>query len=236
MASDTFKIISESDNRNKIRKTVAIGWSNKLNDIIWQKRRLKCAISFKRATPRNADILFTGSCKECGATIEAIFDLTTERLSVDITKYNQNVIHKKKRRITNYERQDIARLLDGKTAYAVQSKLADDLMNENDVEPAHLPNINTLRKIKFDQNRPQHSNPALSLQIMKKTNHKDNIQFMSLDPFAVFYCSVLQNKWYTAEFKRRGATISIDATGLGLRKTGTSDDKYMFLYVICARG
>ena len=100
----------------------------------------------------------------------------------------------------------------GKVSICRAKSAGDEMMSENDFEPAHTLNLSTPSKIKCDSNRPVHAYPAKALQVMKKAQQNDNIQFISLDPFTIFYCSVLQQKWYSSEFKKEGGTISIDAT------------------------
>lgn len=74
---------------------------------------------------------------------------------------------KKKRRLLKNETDSYADMLKNETAYAVQSKLADKYMDEDDYEPPYLPTVNCLRKIRSKAQCPNISS-LMSLLSLKK--------------------------------------------------------------------
>lgn len=63
-------------------------------------------------------------------------------------------------------------------------------MADNDLEPAHLPNLSTMRQIKYKESLKslEHKDPLTSLYIMKNSDtYKNIITDIGLDPFYVFY-------------------------------------------------
>lgn len=234
---DHFKLQKTVDSRNKRVITVQPGWSNFVNEVVWKQLRLKCAWSFKRARPRvtTHDVVFSGVCSECKATLSGSYEMVNRKFNVRVENFKVDVKHTKKRRVTNYEREKIAEMLKGNSAYAVHSVLANKLMKESDPEPAHLPKPGSLRKVKFDSEPVHEKNPTVALQDLKR-RFQETIQHIGLDPFYVMYCTPLQKKWYQTEFKKKRCVVSIDATGLGLRKLNTVENKYIFLYMISAKG
>jgi hypothetical protein len=231
-----FEVVEHRDSRNKIAKTVKLGWSSELNKLIWDHFRLKCVWTFKRARPRKEDILFTGDCKDCLAKFDANFNLEKKVLFVTVKGYKSAVKHTSKRRLLPSETREISEMLKGTSAFDVRCKLADELMSKDDTEPPHLVRSNAIKKIKYKQTKSLHKDPVRALLVMKDKNFRNEVTHIGLSPFYVFYGKQLQRMWHNSEFKRKKFIISIDATGLGLRKLGQVEEKYMFLYVICSHG
>lgn len=231
-----FEILEYRDNRNKIAKSLKEGWSSELSKLLWANFHLKCVWSFKRARPRKEDIFFKGDCKDCSASFEATFNLEKKTLCVNVNGYKSTVKHTSKRRLLPSETKDIAEMLKGSSTFEVRAQLADKLMNENDPEPPHLVRSNAIKKIKYKQTKSVHKDPVQALQIMKEKNFREEVNHIGLSPFYAFYGKKLQRMWHNSEFMRKKCIISIDATGLGLKKLGQVDEKYMFLYVICSHG
>lgn len=144
--------------------------------------------------------------------------------------------HTSKRRLLPTETKEVADMLQGSSAFAVRSQLAEEYMSEHDPEPPHLIRSNAIKKIKYKQTKAVHADPVQALQIMKERHFRGEIDNIGLSPFYVFYAKNLQRMWHNAEYLRKKCIISIDATGLGLKKLGQLDEKYMFLYVICSQG
>lgn len=231
-----FEILCYKDDRNKAAKKVKEGWSTKLSKLIWNQFRIKCVWRFVRARPRATDILINGTCKDCAAEIKVVYKMANRTLSGNITGYNSTVKHVSKRRLLPAETKRIAEMLKGSSTFEVRAKLADETMNDDDPEPPHLVRPNAIRKIKCKQSKSLHTDPVRALLIMKEKHFRNEITAIGLSPFYVFYAKNSQKKWHNSEFKRKRCVISIDATGLGLRKLGQASEKYMFLYVICSHG
>lgn len=230
-----FEIIRRKDTRGKLAKYVKLGWSDHLTDAIWDSRRLPCSWSFKHATPKGENVKINGHCVDCKAEFAAAFRTEEQKLVVKIEGF-KNIEHKSKRRTTHQRKVEIAHMLKGSSAFKVRSELADKLMTASDIEPAHLPSQNALRKIKSKQEKSLDKDPRKALQIMKRNDYREQIHHIGFDPFFVFYWTKLQKEWFRAEFKHKRCSISIDATGMGFKKIDTVEPKYTFLYVICAKG
>lgn len=142
-----FKKIRYRDLKGKLRTKVKPGWSHRLNKLIWNELRLPCAWSFKRANFRakKNDVHVTGHCADCSAAVQAFHKMNNNRIKVRITGFQRECQHKSKRHVTMQVKSQISGMLEGNSAYAVQSKLADAAMNEGDPTPAHIPNLSGLR-------------------------------------------------------------------------------------------
>lgn len=236
LKGNPFKIAQVRDSRNKAAKQLETGWSSTVSKLIWQHFRLKCVWSFKRGRPRQNDIIMTGNCKDCGAHITATYDIVQLNLTVDVQGYNQTIKHTAKRRLLQGESKQIEDLMEKHTAFELRSKLADEHIEVGDEEPPYLISANAMRKIKQRKNQSTQKCPVKAIELMKQKEFRNSIQNIGYDPFFAFYSSELQKMWYHSEFSNKRCVVSIDATGLGLKKLGNVDEKYMFLYVICGQG
>lgn len=230
-----FTVITKRDSRGKLSKHIKKGWSESVNSSLWENQRLPCVWSFKHAIPRSDDVFIKGYCAECKANFKGTYNYDTENLDVKISGM-KNITHLKKRRVQFQQKNEISQMLKGSSAYQARSEIANKLMTEHDFEPPQLPSLNALRKIKSKQDQSLNKDPRISLQIMKRHTYRDQIHHIGFDPFFVFYWTKLQKEWFCNEFKKKKCCISIDATGLGLKKVDTVEPKYTFLYVICAQG
>lgn len=161
----------------------------------------------------------------------------TDSLHIRIMNYKPLFPHdpKKKRRLLPAEKDDLKRLLRGKSAYAARSQLADAIVVDGLPVPAHMPTLNTLRKAKSSDQCPENRDVFDGLHDLFSI-HVDCVQNIGNTPFYVFYTSPSQIEWYAKEKSaNKRSIISIDATGVGM-KSPTTFKKYIFLYVICAHG
>lgn len=163
-----FAIQTKIDSRNKKAISVKPGWSNYVNNAIWEAERYKCAWVFKRARPRalTNDVVLDGRCKECGAAIKGRYDIQQKTLCVEVQGYRMNHQHKAKRRINNYEREDMKEMLKSDSANFVRTQLAKQLMKDERKLP-HLPNLAVLRKIKFETKKELKHNKYIAIPILK---------------------------------------------------------------------
>lgn len=233
-----FRVIKSRDLKNKLRSTVQTGWSHDLDALIWKEKRLPCAWTFKQANyrARMNDICIKGYCKECLADVLATHDLFKNKNKIAITGFEEACRHQKKRPISKQVKAKLEDLLGGNSAYAIQSKLADRIMEPGDPIPAHLPKTATMRKLKSRQLSTKSANPILALQELKRRPYRGDIQEVCLDPFCVTFCTWSQSQWYNAEFARKQAILAVDATGPRLRNLKSCHPKQTLLYTIQARG
>lgn len=132
---------------------------------------------------------------------------------------------------------DISKMMQGNSAFALQSKLADKEMNVGDCVPAHVYNTAALRQLKARELNTKDKDPIFALKLLKSGQFRGDIQEIGLDPFYVMYCTQLQSQWYDAEFNKKcPGILAVDATGIGLRKVDSCDPKSTLLYTLTAKG
>lgn len=134
------------------------------------------------------------------------------------------------------EKSKMAAKLQQKTAYALQSEIADEILTDENCVAAHLPSLNALRLINSrSQCSGNEPNAVVSLYESRKI-HIDCIQKIDYFPFGVSYSTPSQRAWYKKEFEyNKRSTISIDASGVGVRSP-TDFKKCIYLYIIIAQG
>lgn len=161
----------------------------------------------------------------------------TNKLHIFIEEYKPQLSHnpKKKRRLLADEKEELKQILRGKSAYAVRSQLANAMVVEGLPVPAHMPSLNTIRKIKSADQCPEKQDAIEGLNDLNSV-YIDCIQNIGYIPFYVFYATPSQHAWLLKEIAASERLIfSIDATGVGLNSP-TTYQKYIFLYVIGAQG
>lgn len=75
------------------------------------------------------DICIKGHCKDCFAKVDDIHDLENNEINVNISGFRVTREHRKKRTVSKQRKTKLVDLLDGNSAYAVHSKLANKSMN-----------------------------------------------------------------------------------------------------------
>lgn len=232
-----FEVYKNSEGESVLKE----GWSYKMRNAIRNNVDLPCCIAFRRAKYRAAEIRVSGGyCREKKCTIQISCSLphSSNQMTIDLENYNTEVIHDTiyPERIAHEQKKEIERKLQGKSAYAIRSELADEILTEENNNPGSVPTLNALRVIKCkSQNIADKQNAVLSLYDLR-SKHPNCIQRIDLYPFATQYSTPAQVSWYQNEFRgKKRSTISIDATGPGL-VSPTNLKKYIFLYAICAHG
>lgn len=177
--------------------------------------------------------------KSCAAVVKVQLMHGATNISVDISNFRRTVLHspsKKRRFIKSHPANaKILHDLSSKSAFCVRIENADKEMDEDDIEPSHLPSSNALRIIKhrIDEPRgPARDTSSRFLALMDK--YPDCIHEFGVKPFFLFYLSPLQNAWYRIEWDYGPPIICIDATGLGLRLAESG--QYIFFYAIVGIG
>lgn len=223
------------------RKVIKEGWTCKLDDVIQKKMHLPCCFAFKRIKYRAEDICTSdGYCrqKNCSIKITSTLPHRSNKLTVCIENYQPKVVHETifTRKILSGEKEILLKKLEGKSAYALRSELADEVLTEEHCNPGRVPTLNALRVMKSrNQTFGNDQNAVLRLYELQNV-HINCIQKIDLFPFAVHYSTPSQQSWYKNEFSgKKRSTISIDASGFGLTSP-TGFKKYIFLYIICAHG
>lgn len=217
------------------------GWTYKLRKAISDNINLPCSIAFRRAKYRAEEIRVSGGyCRQtkCSLQVTCFLPHSSNQLTIEFENYNMDIIHdtRHQERIEPERKKEITRKLQGRSAYAVRSELADEIItNEND-NAGRVPSLNALRLVKFkSQTNADEQNAVLSLNDLR-LKHLNCIQRIDLYPFATQYSTPAQVSWYKNEFKgKKRSTVSVDATGVGLISP-TNLKTYILLYAICAHG
>ena len=203
-------------------------WCSLINEKIWESTRLQCTWIFKRARVSlqgQTYISIIGTCKQCSAHIMMQMDDEPQgtcglSMNFQIYKYTAH-LHTKgtKRRLAGEERNLVVKkILSSNTASSVwRTERADEIMTENDLEPAHLYNIGQLRQAAHEIRRKErfHDDPILALVSMKYlTESGRSIRNICYDKFFVHYWSDLQLQvWNSYTINSSYSTLQIDATG-----------------------
>lgn len=221
------------------RKIVGEGWTSKLYLIIWKKLHLPCCLAFRRVKYRAEDIHTSGGyCrqKNCSIKVSSTLSHHSNKLTVTIEGYQPNIFHEIiKRRNLPGDKQELLEKLKGKSAYAVQSELAKELLIEEHGSSAQVPTLNAMRVIKCKSHCPNEKQNAVNALYELRNVHLNSIQRIELYPFATHYSTPSQKSWYRNEFRKNRSTISIDASGVGI-ESPTDYKKYTLLYVGTAHG
>lgn len=232
-----YDIYKNEDGKNTIKE----GWTSKLNMVIWNKLHLPCCLGFRRVKYRSTDIKTSdGYCrqKDCLIKITSILPHHSKKLTVTIENYKPNIFHEEKfkRRMLPCEQKALSEKLKGKSAYAVRSEIADEILTEEYCNSAAIPSLNALNVLKSrHQSTSAEKNAVLSMYGLRDI-HVDCIQQIDLYPFATHYSTPSQISWYKNEFRnKRRSTISFDASGVGV-VSPTDLKKNIYLYVICGQG
>lgn len=210
--NEIFKVKTTFTNRT--RKLLLPGWTSELSALLWKERKLVCVWSWKRANIRSFDIICSGVCSGCKATIQC--EATPKSLRFSIDNVNPDFVHapNKKRRILSVEVPQLQAKLDGKSVQRVRAEMANELMSFDDPDPPILPNARTLWKTKSRIDCPE-TDPFTAMSFLQKKYPK-TIHSIGYDPFFVIYSMPFQQALYKGEAMRAGRiTISIDSTGLG---------------------
>lgn len=193
-------------------------WSDTLNEIIWEFSRCPCAWRFDRnKNVANEKIVF-GTCRseECNAKLFVYTENNQKKLNIVIKKYNPDAIHIKKRALKHSNKKKVAELLKlNKTTY-VHAELTNDILESSDYCAAHLPNKNTLTKLKQrEKDELLRDKDAIRSICILKTESKffKSIFDIGIDPFYCFFATPEQKEWLRLSTRYKRCVISIDSTG-----------------------
>lgn len=166
---------------------------------------LPCCIAFKRIKYRAEDICTSdGYCrqKNCAVKITSNLPHRSNKLTIFIENYKPNVVHGTifTPKILAGEKEVLLKKLEGKSAYALRSELADEVLTDEHCDPGRVPTLKALRVMKSKNQTPgNNQNAVLSLYDLQNV-HINCIQKIDLFPFAVHYSTPSQQSWYTNEF------------------------------------
>lgn len=193
-------------------------WSNTLNELIWEYSRLPCAWSFKKQKNVANEKAVFGSCRavKCDGSITIFTENNKSKMIIIIKNFNPKAKHIEKRYIRGSNKNKIIALLKQNKPLYVHSELSNEMMHEDDYNPAHLPNLSTLRKIKQrynDENR-RDIDPIRSLCIIKtESMYYKCLTDIGIDPFYCIFYTPEQAQWLRLATRNSRCIISIDSTG-----------------------
>lgn len=198
-------------------------WTNIIQEHLWINMKSRCTWCFKyNFAKNNYETIAKGYCNQCPALITVTTKYKSENfvgVQCNITHYNKAIKHttKIKNKLHSSKRRVLKEKLHNESAISLRYKLAGELMKENDNEPSILPNLGTLRRLKYESHAEKrlHTNPILSLACMAVTPPHDKlIRNVSAYPFYVHYWTDDQEKYFkTCQQKVKYVRLSIDATG-----------------------
>lgn len=250
-SQDVFKIkiaYGLTKNRRKLIRSLEPGWTDKLVEIIWNETKTQCVWSFRRGICKQDEIYCYGHCIECLAIVETntVSSENNILLNLNISGGNENMVHthKRKRKITGQNKILIREKLKYRSALDVHTEMANEMIDEDGLQPGHMPDRSTLNQIKYKDSTEQFSknDPLLSIYHLMNDKLKGIVTDIGMAPFFVFYLLPLQREWFRQENKQRYTAISIDATGSIVKPPKSSllskhNDKpaHIFLYNIMAK-
>lgn len=185
-----------------VHNRVKFGCADKLFDLIWREKKVYCPLTFKSAYVNvNKSIIFKGMCSECEAVIVGTTHCDHSRLTVDITNYNADFVHSKRRHLKGANREKLAAQLKDKTAFNVHREIAGELIVDGDKRvPPQMPKIKSYIETILNW---KNSNVAYSKIIFD----------VSISPFYVNYHLPIQREFYLSESRNNKMAISVDVTG-----------------------
>lgn len=184
---------------------------------------------------RNAESGYAyGTCK-CGSVIKCVID-NSEKLATKI-KYTHIEGQGRcgKRYLRNPVRRTIVEKFQETNATKYRTEIAEELMEQDDIEPPHLYSANILRVAKHEimQKNYIDKDPLKALHLMKLDSLQNVIHNIGLNPFFVHYWTNHQLNVYRTYTTGETSCINIDATESIIRKIKRPDKtktKHIFLY------
>lgn len=215
-------------------------WTDELYAEIYAATKLPCPLNFKHCKISETGIFLTvdGRCPECdcifkGCIINKHLMQTDVTMECVIKNFDDSIIHKKKRQLKGEKRIKVSKeIIDANILPCMwRRKESDKLMSFGDNEPAHLPNINVLRKAKEQRRNVDLgisvNDPIESIRRMKYDIHAGHIHSIGLDPFFIHY--------WTQEYLQYSNFICVDATGSLVKKLKLPTNElcsHIYLYQI----
>lgn len=223
------------------------GWTDMLAEKIYEKFKLPCAISFKRAkistTGNKPYLTIKGYCTECSEQNveghclnepDSNTGITIEMVLVDSRGYP----HEKRRQVKGSRREKIGTELLNKKP-GVWLNEAGEQMDFGAAFPPSVPKLATLRKLKQeavakDLHLDKVKDLISSLRQMKSNSeYAGSIKQIAVDKFSVMYWSPFEI--YNYKNPRRHRKVEIDATGTIAKPinntNGESNTSYLYQIV-----
>lgn len=244
---ETTVYLSNTLSGKRLRKKLKDGWSDKLVSIVWNNTKLDCIWSFKRGDIINNEVVCLADCIECNAILstETITTKHKTNLKIHVKCIKNNFVHSgnNKRKVRWEAKSEILKKLKCSSSLMVRNEMAQDLMDEGDLEPGHLPKNTTLNQIKYKESvKSFDKDPIQSLIKMMSNEYKAIISDIGYAPFYIFYCLPLQIEWYKQQKKSSYVAISIDATGSVVKPPNnlylsekTNKPVHVFFYTVMAK-
>lgn len=232
-------------------------WTDMFNSKIWEAAHLACKWKFShhKFHTRVGMVPFTfdASCsdrtdskKPCGNFMYGkCFELLDNPQQVEIKIWTRNtnakdqeVPHTQKRKIAGKARQLEGKNMKNIKAVQYQVTQANNLMDNSDPIPAHLPNLPVIRKVQQEGRDTSlcldlyPGDPLSSLQKIQEQN--TFVRFLSASPFCVHLLTDNQIKLYREALSLGFCTFSVDASGFSKAFSIMNDNKTsaLFLYEI----
>lgn len=141
--------IYENDKYKRVEKTLKPGWTDVICQALWREVKLICCLSFKHVNVTGSGFTTNGNCKECNCNCSVTSNEDFSLLYVKIKPGLKNIVHKQKRKVMGLRRTEIAKSMSIKTATVFRNETANYLMDDDDAEPAILPNTGNHKTTKL---------------------------------------------------------------------------------------
>lgn len=224
------------------------GLRSKLRTLIFNVSKVPCNWRFDTLSINRNELIARCTCKNqnCDARATLTTESDQQKLRISINSYNAHVFHNSKSHTTGAHKKNIMSILRKEKPHVTRALLANEMLNDNDPEPAILPTVSTLNKQKSRFNKKNadnlHEDPIIAISRMKSNAfYMDTIYNIGLNPFFVLYATPTQKALMQSENRRNKCILAIDATGLSVKlskytsiSSKTGSPKRVFLYAITA--
>lgn len=217
--------------------------ANDLVGTIWNLVKVPCNWIFRRFRKCVGEIVGSAKCSDCHNRL-CLYTINGMRtVQFIIKQVGEPIEHRTKRR-TIVKNVDIEQMLKTATASVVRKDLANQMMEVDDPEPAHLKSANALAIQRHRNNATcLNQDPITAIRLMKDfPEYAACIGDIGMDPFFVSYATPTQSRWFREVTRRKRVVISLDATGINVKRPNLSSRSHVkkgfkpiFLYMVTAQ-
>lgn len=219
-----------------------------LRQLMWNHFQFPCNFKFDDVKSEECELHVFCRCPECKGQIDIVTMNKKKTLRIHWKDIDRAVKHTSTSYVTGEYKSKVLDMLKTKDATIVHKELANELMDNYDKHSPLLPSQQTLRQMKYRQNKKDsiYRNPhaAIAISMMKsEPEFMGCIEKIGLDPFFVYYMTPIQKAFLRSERRKKWIVSSIDATGISVQlydeaaiSDRTNTTKRVFLYSMALHG
>lgn len=199
------------------------GLLSKLRVLIYEVTKVPCDWHFDTLKSIRNELIARCNCKnvKCNAKLTLTTEDNHKKMRISVKSYDSQIVHNSKSYTTGSHKQKVVSLLRQNTPYVTRALLAQEMVDEGDVEPSMLPKQMTLRKQKQRLNKLGSDNldfdPIIAITKMKSNaNFANSIYNIGINPFFVLYTTPTQKVLMQHENRKNKCILSVDATGISV--------------------